>query len=256
MEFNDIHKGHRVRLRERASREGLDGFDPHQVLELLLFYAIPRQDVSEIAHTLIKKFGSVKAVLSQSVESLTQVKGVGIRAAEWLCSIGELTESYCDLLEEKPRRIRNYLQALQFAGDFCAEVPRPSTYQFCLSPTGILLMFGKVCDSLAWAEPTTMRRCIAEALSVHARSVILMECINEEVPHAGEYEATHVKRYAETLNAMGMELLDVILIGNSDMQSMALDGEYDPHLYGEAKSILSREYLKEDPDESLYEAEM
>ena len=40
------------------------------------------------------------------------------------------------------------------------------------------------------------------------------------------------------------------------MQSMALDGEYDPHLYGEARSALSRGYLKEDPDEMLYEEEM
>lgn len=79
---SDIHKGHRQRLRDRAQREGLDAFDDHQVLELLLFYAIPRQDVSEIAHLLIRQFGSVKNVLSASIDELMRVKGVGRRVAE------------------------------------------------------------------------------------------------------------------------------------------------------------------------------
>ena len=96
MEPRDVHKGHRKRLRERAAREELDSFDAHQVLELLLFYAIPRQDVSEIAHTLIHKFGSVKNVLSAPMAELMEVKGVGRRVAEWLCGVGELVDSYCD----------------------------------------------------------------------------------------------------------------------------------------------------------------
>ncbi|MCI5661483.1 MAG: hypothetical protein MR371_04480 [Clostridia bacterium] len=256
MEPRDVHKGHRKRLRERAAREELDSFDAHQVLELLLFYAIPRQDVSEIAHTLIHKFGSVKNVLSAPMAELMEVKGVGRRVAEWLCGVGELVDSYCDLLEEKRKRIRNYRQALGLCSIFCADSPCPATYQVCMSPTGVVLLFGKVCDSLSWAEPETMRRCIADALSVHARSVILVECVSDEIPCAGDYEREYAQRYAETLGATGTELLDVILIGQADMQSMALDGEYDPHFYGEARSALSRGYLKEDPDEMLYEEEM
>ncbi len=255
MPSSDIHKGHRSRLRERAMREGLDSFDPHQVLELLLFYAIPRQDVSEIAHSLIHKFGSVKGVLGASVEELSEIKGVGVRVAEWLCSIGELIESYCDLLNEKPLRIHNYRQALGLSLAFTTDVARPSTHQICISPTGIVQFFGPVCDSLSWGEPNAMRRCLSDALSLHARSVILLECVDDEVPRVGDYERRAAKRYAETLNAMGAELLDVILVGHSDIQSMALDDEYSPQDYGEARSSLSLNYLKEDFDESLYESE-
>lgn len=52
-----IHAGHRQRLKERFLREGLDNFEEHQVLELLLFYGIPQRDTNEIAHELIQKFG-------------------------------------------------------------------------------------------------------------------------------------------------------------------------------------------------------
>ena len=142
--MEDVHKGHRNRLRERAQREGLDAFAPHEVIELLLFYAIPRQDVSEIAHALIQRFGTVKGVLTATAAELSKVKGVGTRAAEWLCCVGELTESYLDLLEEKPRRIRNYRQAMGMASVLCRNVSFPSTYQICTSPTGIILLFGNV----------------------------------------------------------------------------------------------------------------
>ncbi len=67
-----IHDGHRDRLRERFMTMGLDNFNDHQVLELLLFYGIPRKDTNEIAHRLIKRFGSLSAVLDAPVASLQE----------------------------------------------------------------------------------------------------------------------------------------------------------------------------------------
>ena len=65
-----IHKDHRQRVRERYLKEGLDGFSEVQVLELLLFYVIPRQDTNPIAHRLIDRFGSLHQVLEAPVEEL------------------------------------------------------------------------------------------------------------------------------------------------------------------------------------------
>jgi DNA repair protein RadC len=58
-----LHDGHRNRIRERFIREDLDGFEPHVVLELLLFYSIARADTNPIAHRLIDRFGSLSGVL-------------------------------------------------------------------------------------------------------------------------------------------------------------------------------------------------
>jgi DNA repair protein RadC len=59
----NLHTGHRERLRKHFQEEGLDTFEDHQILELLLFHVIPRGDTNPIAHRLIKKFGSFSAVL-------------------------------------------------------------------------------------------------------------------------------------------------------------------------------------------------
>ena len=58
-----LHDGHRKRLIQRFLEEGLDSFEPHNVLELLLFFAIPRKDTNELAHKLIDTFGSLNACL-------------------------------------------------------------------------------------------------------------------------------------------------------------------------------------------------
>ena len=79
-----IHDGHRQRLKDRFREEGLDHFQEHEVLELLLFYCIPRKDTNPIAHALIDRFGSLSQVLEAPPEELAKVPGMGESAAVFL----------------------------------------------------------------------------------------------------------------------------------------------------------------------------
>ena len=78
------HAKHRERLKNRFATQGLDGFESHQVLELLLFYAIPRVDTNPIAHRLLDRFGSITGVLEASPEELKDIEGIGDNAANFL----------------------------------------------------------------------------------------------------------------------------------------------------------------------------
>ena len=77
--------GHRARLRERMIKEGLDSFQDHEVLELLLFQYLPRKDTNKLAHTLLDKFGSFAGVLNASPQQLMTVEGVSEATA---CNLG------------------------------------------------------------------------------------------------------------------------------------------------------------------------
>ena len=68
-----IHEGHRQRLKNRFRAEGLDHFEEHQVLELLLYYVIPRKDTNPIAHALLERFGSLSQVLEAQPEELADL---------------------------------------------------------------------------------------------------------------------------------------------------------------------------------------
>lgn len=88
------HKDHRSRVKERFLSEGLDSFAEHNVLEMLLFYAIPQKDTNELAHALLDKFGSIPAVFDAEISELMRVNGIGEHAAVLLKLMPQLARRY------------------------------------------------------------------------------------------------------------------------------------------------------------------
>ena len=87
-------EGHRKRLRERFLNGGLDAFHDHEVMELLLTYAIPRRDVKPIAKAILAEFGGLSAALDAPVERLRQIDGVGGNAAVLIALVPRLLGRY------------------------------------------------------------------------------------------------------------------------------------------------------------------
>ena len=84
MDEKDIHKGHRQRVKDRFLKEGLESFSLHNILEIMLFYSVPRVDVNVLAHRLEHRFGSLRGVLDADVSELTEVEGVSENTATLL----------------------------------------------------------------------------------------------------------------------------------------------------------------------------
>ena len=95
-EQENLHASHRARLKARFCRQGMEGFEDHNVLELLLFYAVPRCDTNPIAHRLMERYGSLSAVFDAPVEDLVRVEGVGQHAAVLIKMIPALAARYCE----------------------------------------------------------------------------------------------------------------------------------------------------------------
>lgn len=72
----DPRAGHRQRLRERLERAGPKSLADHELLELVLFRAIPRRDVKELARKLIVKYTDISGVMSAPPEELLKFKGI------------------------------------------------------------------------------------------------------------------------------------------------------------------------------------
>lgn len=89
----NLHENHRARLREKFMADA-ESLSEHEVLELLLFYALPRVNTNDTAHRLINEFGSISEVLSAPTDLLESVKGIGENAAVFLSTIGLLIKKY------------------------------------------------------------------------------------------------------------------------------------------------------------------
>lgn len=96
MASKTLHGGHRERLRKRFLENGTNGFEEHELLELLLFYALPRVNTNELAHALINRMGSLSAVLGASAEDIAAVKGLNESSALFVSFMADLCRDYAE----------------------------------------------------------------------------------------------------------------------------------------------------------------
>lgn len=85
------HAGHRQRMIERLKTQDVSEYEK---LEILLYNALPRVNTCDLAHRLLSKFGSIKEVLSSSIEELKGVDGIGDNVAEYLFLLGKINRRY------------------------------------------------------------------------------------------------------------------------------------------------------------------
>lgn len=92
--MDNSHSGHRERLRQKFLANGTAAMPQHQILELLLFYAIPRSDTNDLAHRLIARFGSLNGVFDADIDELMDVQGLGKNAAVLLKLMPQVAQIY------------------------------------------------------------------------------------------------------------------------------------------------------------------
>ena len=220
-----IHDGHREKKRQQFLQHGLDSFADHEVLELLLFYAIPRKDTNPIAHALMDRFGSLDAVLAAPVEELCQVKGVGESAAAFLKLIPQVYRRSRMAAAERER----VLNSSQRAGDYLLELFTGETaevlYELCLDRKGKLLACRRVGEGGVSSINVDLRKIVENALLTGASGVILSHNHPSGIalPSADDCAAT--VRVKEALKTVGLVLVDHIVVADGDYVSMADSGQ-------------------------------
>ncbi len=95
------HQGHRKRVRERIMAEGLSNFQPHEILEFLLFHTVAQKDTNLMAHRLIDTFGSLENVLDASPEELIKKGKLSENSAIFLSSLTDIFSYYEKCQKEK-----------------------------------------------------------------------------------------------------------------------------------------------------------
>jgi DNA repair protein RadC len=94
MSTENVPEGHRKRLRERFIKSGLSGFADYEVVELLLSLGTPRKDCKPQAKEALKKFRTLRGVLSASTEELQQIKGIGPHSAFGIKLMQDVARAY------------------------------------------------------------------------------------------------------------------------------------------------------------------
>lgn len=121
---DNVHKDHRSRMHEKFLGTGFDGFEPHQVLEYLLFFSIPRRDTNPTAHRILNAFGGdIERVLCAKPEALMETEGVGERSAQLFSLLGVIDGKYRKSGEENDSGLKNRREILDRMVSFLTGEP-------------------------------------------------------------------------------------------------------------------------------------
>lgn len=216
-----VHDGHRDRMKKRLIEQGLDVFDDHHVLELLLFYALPRVDTNPLAHALLDHFGSLRAVFEAPVEELRKVKGIGENALSLLKLIPEVSRRY----SIDANRFDDILDSSEKAGHYLA-----ARYMYERDEVVIIICLDAKCKVICCRElfrgvansaEISIRKIAELALAKNATSVIISHNHTSGIALPSIEDEMTTKRLRSVLSSMGIVLADHIIVADGDFVSMA-----------------------------------
>ena len=218
------HQGHRERKKRQFRDFGLDAFADHEALELLLYYAIPRQDTNPLAHELLRRFGSLEAVLDASQEDLTTVPGIGENSALLLRLVPQLYRRALagprgkTVILNTPEKIGHYLLQ-RYAGEV-----REVVYELCLDQKGKLLTCCRVAEGSGASADFNVRTVLMNAIRCGASLVVLSHNHPSGLALPSAADQTATDRVQRALDTVGIQLLDHIVVADGDYVSMAQNG--------------------------------
>lgn len=168
-----MHEGHRERLRQIYTENGIDGLHDHQVLELILTYALPRMDTNPIAHRLLERYGSLRAVFEASVEDLTKIKGIGTRTAVLIKLAGDAGRRAARCEAEKVK-IKNSADAMQYAMTLFEDKRYEAVYLLSLNKAREVIHTDKISSGTVTQTAVYPRLIVECAIRHGACSAILV----------------------------------------------------------------------------------
>lgn len=211
-----LHDGHRQRKKEQFLQHGLDVFADHEALELLLFYAIPRQDVNPTAHLLLEHFGSLEAVLAASTEELEQVPGVGRSAAALIQLVPQLVRRAKASSAANTKVLDTTERIGAFFLDQYVAQDHEVVYLLCLDAKGRMLSCHTIGDGDIASAQMQLRSVVEIALRSNAVLAALAHNHPSGVAFPSQADRIATSQIQSALSTIGVTLVDHIVVADDD----------------------------------------
>ncbi len=221
-ETENIHAGHRKNMRSRYIESGsLESFSEHQILEMLLFYAIARRDVNPLAHKLIDHFGSLKEVLTASIDELVHA-GLSENSAVLLKLTGDIGKAI-DKKAAFSAAIRNTDDAMKLCHSLLFREEHEVAALICLDAKNRVIRVFTKTDGTTLKVTGLPKWIVESALSTKAVSVVIAHNhpSGSIEPSAKDTETTAF--LSGILKSIDVKLLDHIIVTFDSCYSMLRD---------------------------------
>ncbi len=227
MSEKGAHDGHRERLRGKFAENGIDGMYEHEVLELLLSYAIPRQDTNALAHALIDRFGSLTDVLSANVYDIANTPGLGMRSATLVKLAGEIRRVGVTKDEKRIIRLRNPYELASYCRTLYHEQRYESLNVISLDKRYMVLHTDEVGAGNVTGAPVDSRK-VCECLIRHgAYAAILTHNHPSGDVRPSKDDGRTTATVAALLEKINVRFYDHVIVGKDEAFSLKLSLKMD-----------------------------
>ena len=212
LEENKLHLGHRKRFKAKFKKGAY--FEDHELLELALFYAIPRSDTNAIAHMLIKRFGSLRGVFSASEAELCTIEGIGENSALFIRVVGAIISrilfNNCNTkkLLASDDELEAFLCALFFV------TPFEETHIILFDKKNRYILNECIGKGDAIGSPVNLRKIIALAKEKNASSVIIAHNHINGLPLPSERDEEITRTLSMALESNNIHLIEHYVVAN------------------------------------------
>ena len=217
-------RDHRKRLRARFMGGGANALPDYELLELVLFRAIPRQDVKPLAHALIARFGDFARVVSAPVARLREVSGVGEAVVLEL----KLIEASAQRLARGRVMQRPVISSWDAIVDYChTTMAHRETEQFrvlYLDRKNVLVADEEQAQGTVDHVPVYPREVVKRALELNASALILVHNHPSGDPSPSEADIAMTQQVQAAAEALGLVLHDHLIVGKSRELSFRAEG--------------------------------
>lgn len=203
---------------------GIGGLSDVEALELLLCYAIPRQDVNPLAHRLLEEFGSLHRVLEASPDKLCLIPGVGPRTAALI----RLTADLWGRCERSRLAAQVYLRNTGEIGRYLVAhtdgVGEERAWLLCLDARCRVIECRELCRGAVNSVNLPFRRVVEAALLANASCVVLAHNHTSGTLLPSLEDVEYTKQVAQALELMDVSLNDHFILGERNYISMKASG--------------------------------
>ena len=227
MSENNVHEGHRSRVKERYIEEGLDSFQDHDIVELLLFYCIPKRDTNELAHRMIKEFGTLHDLMEANPRDIARRCGVTLNIATLISLAAPLSRRY---LKQK-WGTRPVLNSSSTAGNFAVTLFAGRIYEcffvICLDSQNHVNHASLVHEGTINEAPVYPRIIVETALRHKANSIILSHNHPGGSLKASNADIDVTRKICQAMKPISINVVDHIIVAGDRYISFAEQGLMD-----------------------------
>lgn len=219
-----VHEGHRERMRRQMKTSGMDSLSDVQVLEVALYYAIARRDTNEIAHALLRRFGSLSGVLEAPRAELLKIDGVGESAADLLLLFIQMERRH--LMDSAGRETildTTYKCAQYLMPRFIGE-QEEVVYLLCLDAKCKALDCSLIHRGAVNMTAISVRKIVKAALDHNATSVVVAHNHPSGLALPSREDRATTLALKAALDAVDVVLVDHVIVADEDFVSLADDG--------------------------------